>query len=371
MKGNKSLILSIQALTLGLYELLGFFFPGSKAAIAADQQINWNWAGSIEVAPDHPRPGFRKKIRLTLKDEIQSNSEMLNLALLFTCPQAACDSLPEEGLFRAPKPGSSRIINRQEILEKIRKLFPKIDPEIDGAWQIKVNSKSLKLSAKILKEHLNSLVETLNSRFTHSRISLKSLQLSSPPLVGPAEIQISFPDFEQKQGLPERAALRYLSRLRLLKFQIPTQRGGLSTLQGTAIVRFLIERRALLAKRDLKAQQPLSEDFFTPGWVHDPGLKRQYLDRLADPKRYTLKQTLRAGSALLRQHLTKKILVKRGQMISLAFKQPGLEVGMMVRAQESGGKDDVIKVIYPLTKKVLSARVHSASRLILNGGDSR
>lgn len=78
-----------------------------------------------------------------------------------------------------------------------------------------------------------------------------------------------------------------------------------------------------------------------------------------------LKRSLRKGEPLVIRHLMGKAVVKRGQMLRISIGSSAIKISATVKALEDGRVGEVVRVVYPRTRKILSAKIYSEHKVKL------
>lgn len=122
----------------------------------------------------------------------------------------------------------------------------------------------------------------------------------------------------------------------------------------TAQINLTIE--AVLATRNLSRGHILQQKDLNLGWA--PYTKAR--GAINDPNMavgQTLKSALKAGEPLNDRNLTKSLMVRRGDMVTLTAQQGGLRVTATGEARQDGSYGDTISILNVNSKKIISGKI--------------
>ncbi len=113
---------------------------------------------------------------------------------------------------------------------------------------------------------------------------------------------------------------------------------------------------ALVVTRNLARGHVLTADDLSQTLVAYAQAKGS-LDRPEQAVGSTLKTNLSVGEAVKERHLTKSIMVRRGEMVTIIAQQGGLVVTTSGQAKQDGALGDTIAVVNLNSKKTIPARI--------------
>ena len=130
----------------------------------------------------------------------------------------------------------------------------------------------------------------------------------------------------------------------------------LSSLTGSAYA--VINAPAL--NRDVAAGETISPSDMTTVELPADRLNGSILTATADIAGQSARRNLRAGTPLFTYDVKKAVLVKKGDLITLVFSLPGIELTAQGQAQSEGAKGDTISVLNSISHRTVEARVTAA-----------
>lgn len=95
-------------------------------------------------------------------------------------------------------------------------------------------------------------------------------------------------------------------------------------------------------------------------------LSRGYFSLISDVQGNISKRSLRSGSAINQTMITKPIILKRGQAVTLRVNRPGLSVNMKGIALKKGREGDIIKVKNSSSEKILYGKILSSDLVLID-----
>lgn len=136
----------------------------------------------------------------------------------------------------------------------------------------------------------------------------------------------------------------------LLPLEIAGQRVGWASGQ------IKILRQGLVARRALQTGDQITEADVEKEWVNVTFIKDQ-LATVQDISRLTPKRFLAVRQPLVMSELKKTTIVQRGQTVKVTYGDSDFEISTQMKAEESGGLGDLIRVKNTETQKILTVRV--------------
>ncbi|KZL23121.1 flagellar basal body P-ring formation chaperone FlgA [Pseudovibrio sp. WM33] len=70
-----------------------------------------------------------------------------------------------------------------------------------------------------------------------------------------------------------------------------------------------------------------------------------------------VRRNMRSGSTITPRDVSAPILVKRGAKVTVIYKIPGMNITTQGKAKSEGGKNDLIEIVNPISKKTILAEV--------------
>ncbi len=131
----------------------------------------------------------------------------------------------------------------------------------------------------------------------------------------------------------------------------------LSTPGGTLIcsAQAQVERRALVAARDLGAGQEVSGNDFRPGWV-DAFASPPDLVNAIDSN-VTLIAPIRQGDPVSASMLRKTVMVRQGEMVSITVTNGGVSLRTHLKAEGDGAIGEYVTMENPTSGRLITAQV--------------
>lgn len=138
----------------------------------------------------------------------------------------------------------------------------------------------------------------------------------------------------------------------------------LSNLTGSAYA--VVNAPAL--NRDIAAGETIAASDMTTLELSADRLNSGLLTAAAEIAGQTARRPLRAGTPLFAYDVKKAVLVKKGDLITLVFSLPGIELTAQGQAQSDGAKGDTISVLNNRSRRTVEARVTAAGTAIVSTG---
>ncbi len=131
----------------------------------------------------------------------------------------------------------------------------------------------------------------------------------------------------------------------------------LSTSGGTLIcsAQAHVERRALVAARDLGAGQEVSANDFRTGWVDAFAAPPDLVAAL--DSNVTLIAPVRQGEPVSASMLRKTVMVKQGEMVSVTVTNGGVSLRTHLKAGSDGAIGEYVTMENPTSGKLVTAQV--------------
>ena len=130
----------------------------------------------------------------------------------------------------------------------------------------------------------------------------------------------------------------------------------LSSLTGSAYA--VVNAPAL--NRDVAAGEVISAADMTTIELPSDRLNGSILTASAEIAGQSARRNLRAGTPLFTYDVKKAVLVKKGELITLVFALPGIELTARGQAQSDGAKGDTISVLNSVSRRTVEARITAA-----------
>lgn len=70
-----------------------------------------------------------------------------------------------------------------------------------------------------------------------------------------------------------------------------------------------------------------------------------------------VRRNMRSGSTLTPRDVSAPVLIKRGAKVTVLYKIPGMNISTQGKAKSAGGKNDLIEIVNPISKKTILAEV--------------
>ncbi|MDR1921702.1 MAG: flagellar basal body P-ring formation chaperone FlgA, partial [Candidatus Adiutrix sp.] len=132
--------------------------------------------------------------------------------------------------------------------------------------------------------------------------------------------------------------------------------GGRSVSRARVAAQIDLSVPAVVAARPLSRGHVLAEGDLRLGQVPFAQAKEALTDPAA-PLGSALKFNVAAGEVVGESHLTKSMIVRRGEAVTMIARQGGLKVTAAGQARQDGALGDVISVTNLSSKKNVSARI--------------
>lgn len=269
--------------------------------------------------------------------------DIADISLLSPSGQALAEALARLDLGPAPGAGQTTVLRRSQI--EMRLNSSRLDlasATLNLPEELRLTGRGQELSQAVLRQALeNYLAE--NEPYQSGRFELRNVNFGPLPILPPGRAAYRF--------VPQRSAN-------------PASLAGtfLLAVDGRETARVRVTAQIELSIPVLVAARPLPK-----GQVLNPGdLERglvpyaQAKGALTEPGPalgQTLKVTLNAGEPVQERHLTKSILVRRGDLVTMTATQGDLKVTATGQAKQDGALGDTIAIINLSSKKTVAGRV--------------
>ncbi|MGL4208194.1 MAG: flagellar basal body P-ring formation chaperone FlgA [Candidatus Adiutrix sp.] len=266
-------------------------------------------------------------------------------------PQAAslAQAIKQIDLGPAPNPGESFVLTRDEMENRISAArLILTDTLWDMPHEVLLNGPESLVTDEQLKD---LIVEYLSQTepYQSGVFEIISLNFNAIPPLPPEELTLRF--------VPQNSANpSYISGY--IHFIANTR--TIFRLRVTGQVDLSAE--ALVATRNLSRGHVLSEGDITMAMVPYAQTKESLSDA-AMAHGYTLKMNLSAGEVLKARQLTRSIIVRRGETVTIIASKGALKITAAGQARQDGALGDTISVTNLSSQKTISARIIGPSQV--------
>lgn len=297
------------------------------------------WAGPLlaaEVSVIIPSENTVSGPRILLGDIAQ-------VELLKPGGAELAEALKQVDLGPAPEAGK-QVVLRQSQLEQ-RLVASRLNLG-EATWslpvEVRLTGRGQELSEEILRRALEKyLAET--EPYRSGRFELVAVNFGPLPGLPPGRVSYRF--VSQSSSNPSYLTGTFF-------FNVDDKDAG--RVRVSAQVDLTVE--ALVATRSLGRGHVLDETDLSLTMV-PIGQAKGALTDPAVAVGSTLKTSLAAGEPVKDRHLTKSIMIKKGDLITIVAQQGGLKVTASGQARQDGALGDTISVINVNSKKIVTGRV--------------
>lgn len=257
--------------------------------------------------------------------------------------------LAQISLGPAPEAGQSLTLRSGQIEQRLKAAG---GPLTEADWHLPEVLTVFRLGQTLDEERLKSIIEEYLSRtepYRSGTFKIISLTTGPRPSFPPGEVSWDFR--AQKSSNPTYLTGRIF-------FQVDGREAG--RLRVTAQVDLQVP--AVVVAGNYSRGHVLGEDDLSltlvdfnqgKGAITEPGLAVGS----------ALKVSLSLGSPVREQDLTKSVMIKRGDLVTIEAKSGGLTVTATGQARQDGGFGDTISVVNLSSKKTIMARVLAPNRV--------
>lgn len=144
------------------------------------------------------------------------------------------------------------------------------------------------------------------------------------------------------------------TQLNMRSFMVPLQEG---TRVGYCPVSVQMQRRVVLAARNIPANEPLSQEDFTKGWVDAFATAPGALQKLDLSTEMIAQVPLRAGEAIYPTQIARPMAVHAGDPVLVMVRNGAVMLRTTMQARGSGLVGDPLLVINPESGSALRATI--------------
>lgn len=252
-------------------------------------------------------------------------------------------ALAQISLGLSPEPGRSLTLRGGQIEQRLKAAG---GPLLEADWHLPESLTVSRPGQTMDEARIKNIVEDYLSRtepYQSGLFKILSLTAGPRPSLPPGTVSWEFQ--AQKSSNPT-------SLVGQIFFQVDGRDAG----RLRVAVQLELLTPAVVAAGNFNRGHVLSEDDLNLAMID---FKRGQ-GALTDPALavgWALKVNLAAGSPLRNRDLTKSLLVRRGDIVSIEAKSGGLTITATGQARQDGGLGDTISVVNLSSKKTISARV--------------
>lgn len=115
--------------------------------------------------------------------------------------------------------------------------------------------------------------------------------------------------------------------------------------------------RIVVPARDIARGDVISESDLTFKTIEGDALMAGITTSITSVSGMQARRVLRAGEAFRSDDVRRPLVVTKGQMVSMQFSAPGVELSAMGRAMSEGGMGDTVTIQNPASFRMISAIV--------------
>lgn len=134
-----------------------------------------------------------------------------------------------------------------------------------------------------------------------------------------------------------------------------------------ADVRLVRQIEVPIAARDLSRGTILTESDFTWVVMNESEVAGEVVGAEEDIVGMITRHSVRAGQPMRKHSVAKPIAVERGQLVTVVWSAPGMNLTAQARVRENGGVGDVVRVINSKSNQVMLAEVIDARTVRVAG----
>lgn len=115
--------------------------------------------------------------------------------------------------------------------------------------------------------------------------------------------------------------------------------------------------RIVVPARDIARGDVISESDLTFKTIEGDALMNGITTSITSAAGMQARRVLRAGEAFRSDDVRRPLVVSKGQMVTMQFSAPGVELSAMGRAMSEGGMGDSVTIQNPVSFRMISAIV--------------
>lgn len=334
------------------------------------EKTSWSWAQPVS---DHDASSDSFPLNIEFKDQVSITSADIFLSDLIICknPDESCDSTRHFFIGKAPRPGHKKTILTRSVIDQLKSEWADLNLKTEGPDKITVISEGEPVTNQEIESFLSELLQSVNARFSNLKFSAKIPARESPWIVSRGIRNISFPEFKNSHQMSRSRLIELIRHKRNLKVEVNPADHLERKLERLIPVIFSTKLKSLVAHQDLPRNHPVQKNDLAEEWIELTDRENQFLTEFQGDQSLTLRRDIAAGTPLKKSDLTKNIIVKRGQIMTMHMTESGLEVKVQVKTKEPGSLGDIIQTVYEPTKKILSGKIISANSITFTSGEFR
>lgn len=296
---------------------------------------------------------------ITVKASVHTAGDRIYLSDLAECSGdvRTCGEASGIDFGLAPKPGGFVVLSTKGLAARIAAELGDGRAQVDGPEDVRLEADYVTVDAAVIKERFLAAIQPLNDA-GHYRIEVVQLRLTGERKVRPGDFQLRFLLLEEQGNKDLQWALTRIHGHSRLEVAITSEHGN-----GEIVVVQLqcaVWVNALVAQRDLSPDSLIPADAVGTSWRKPSSASVPWLTDPREIEGKVLKRAVRTGDPIYANLLSRPILVRRGQAVTLLLKSGTLTVTSRAKAMDAGGMGDTIEVQNGETKKKLLGRITEA-----------
>jgi len=336
--------------------LLAFEARGDEAALSPqifEQPANQHASSEPKFAPQVKLP-----VSVALLDKVIVESPRIYFSSLGVCTgtRSLCEEMGGVDLGAGPRPGSVKFLTQDQVMQVLAVEFPNAEITWSGAKKITLNGSFQELTAETIQSALVAALQASLKDKSNIQIDAE-VRLAKGIKVVPGEYQIKFPFTESANTEHLEWIITHYVGSRTVEVLYFPEDDPDSKQSFKVAAQITAKIQVPVAKLDLPRGSIIEHSYLEYTWVPLRLSSAHVFRELADLVGKKVEQGVQAGQAIMNKQVAAPILVKRGDPVNILIHRGELVVRGRGKALMSGGKGQMIPVVYPSTKKQVQARV--------------
>ena len=350
-------------LFLAIFSAYSYSIENSKddTGVVTIESLSELLSSDFEAVSD-VAPQVNVPITIELIPEATITDSQIFLGRISSChgySEACNDSLGID-LGVAPLPGKFTVISKSDIERLLKEEYPNIAITFTGSSQSKVFSAAKDIDPLIIQAQLEKAILEKMPGLSDIRFKIDHVQIIQAPKVGAFLYQIEFPNLFSRTFTSADKLIESIAGHRSYQIHILLDGSSEKPLSGQIVATISVERLVVTAKHRLQKGQHLRQENVAISWIPVNGNVSKYLkdiDSYSQNNPPVLRSDIKMGDPIPFDRLEFLPLIQKGQLVNIILKNDGLEVLGKAKTLNSGNENDLIEVIYPVTKKTISAKI--------------
>lgn len=295
-----------------------------------------------------------------LRPDVTIDQERMTIGDLGRCQgyARACNEIMGLEFGRAPGPGKVVTVSGAKIKQAVAVEFPQISVTIKGSELVHVKGAYIDVLSEEVQEALKNQLDEAAKKVGNVRYVLSYARMLVPVKVRPGQGRFVFPKLATEAAQQWQYLAKQLSGSVLLEVErmpIGTERTEPQVFKIACGI--AIERQLPVPVRSIAAGSRLERVDFELNWVRINSQNAGYVESLSQLDGMAAKRGMMAGQAIAIDSVAKPLLVKQGQVVTILVNSSGVSITGKVQVLKSASEGQLVDVVYPDTKRRLSARV--------------